>query len=67
MKGTSPEHPEVFMDSVAFGQRLSENARFQEMMDAIQPELDQALAGTKTVEQAMNDACDVVNSMITEQ
>jgi multiple sugar transport system substrate-binding protein len=67
MKGTSPEHPEVFMDSVAFGQRLSENARFQEMMDAIQPELDQALAGTKTVEQAMNDACDVVNSMIAEQ
>ncbi len=66
MKGTSPEHPEVFMDSTAFGQRLSENARFQEMMDAIQPELDQALAGTKSVEQAMTDACAVVDSMATE-
>lgn len=66
MKGTSPEHPEVFMDSTAFGQRLSEHPRFQEMMDAIQAELDQALAGTKTVEQAMTDACIVVDSMISE-
>jgi len=66
MKGTSPEHPEVFMTSTAFGFRLSEHPRFQEMMDAIQPELDQALAGTKTVEQAMNDACTVVDSMIAE-
>lgn len=64
MKGISPEHPEVFMTSTAFGQKLSENPRFQEMMDAIQPELDQALAGTKTVEQAMTDACTVVDSMI---
>ncbi len=66
MRGTSPEHPEVFMDSTAFGQRLSEHPRFQEMMDAIQAELDQALAGTKTVEQAMTDACIVVDSMISE-
>jgi multiple sugar transport system substrate-binding protein len=64
MKGTSPEHPEVFMTSTAFGQKLSEDPRFQEMMDSIQPELDQALAGTKTVEQAMNDACAVINPMI---
>lgn len=66
MKGTSPEHPEVFMDSTAFGQRLSEHPRFQEMMDAIQPELDQALAGTKTVEQAMTDACIAIDAMIAE-
>jgi multiple sugar transport system substrate-binding protein len=67
MKGTSPEHPEVFMTSTAFGQKLSEHPRFQEMMDAIQPELDQALAGTKTVEEAMNSACEVVNSMIASE
>jgi multiple sugar transport system substrate-binding protein len=66
MKGTSPEHPEVFMDSTAFGQRLSEHPRFQEMMDAIQPELDQALAGTKTVNQAMTDACVAIDAMIAE-
>ncbi len=64
MKGTSPEHPEVFMTSTAFGQKLSEHKRFSEMLGAIQPELDQALAGTKTVEQAMVDACTAVDSLI---
>lgn len=64
LKGSSPEHPEVFMDSVAFGQKLSESPRFSEMTDAIQAELDQAVAGTKTVQQAMTDACTAVDGMI---
>jgi ABC-type glycerol-3-phosphate transport system substrate-binding protein len=64
LKGTSPEHPEVFMNSVTFGQKLSESPRFSEMTDAIQAELDQAVAGTKTVQQAMTDACTAVDGMI---
>lgn len=63
MKGKSPEHPEVFLSSVSFGQKLSEHPRFSEMMDAIQPELDLALAGTKSVPDAMTAACAAVDRL----
>jgi multiple sugar transport system substrate-binding protein len=63
MKGQSPEHPEVFMSSVAFGQKLSENPHFAEMLDAIQPELDLALTGAKSVPDAMAEACAAVDKL----
>jgi multiple sugar transport system substrate-binding protein len=67
MKGQSPAHPEIFMSATAYGQKLSEHPRFQEILDAIQPELDLAMLGDKSVEDAMNAACDAVNAIIAEE
>jgi multiple sugar transport system substrate-binding protein len=66
MVGQSPAHPEVFMEAVQFGQRLPDHARFQEILDAIQPELDLALLGMQSVEDSMNNACDAINAILQE-
>jgi ABC-type glycerol-3-phosphate transport system substrate-binding protein len=55
------------MSATAYGQKLSEHPRFQEILDAIQPELDLAMLGDKSVEDAMNAACDAVNAIIAEE
>jgi multiple sugar transport system substrate-binding protein len=67
MKGQSPASPEVFMEATAFGQRLPDHARFQEILDAIQPELELALNGDKTVDEAMAAACTAIDAIVQEQ
>lgn len=66
MAGQSPAHPEIFMDATQFGQRLPDHARFQEILDAIQPELDLALIGQASVEDAMNNACTSIDAILQE-
>lgn len=67
MKGQSPSKPEIFMTATSYGKKLSEHPRFQEILDAIQPELDLAMTGKKTVEEAMNAACQAVNAILEDQ
>ncbi len=66
MKGQSPAHPEFFMSATSYGQKLPDHPRLQEILDAIQPELDLAYTGDKTVEEAMNAACEAVNAILGE-
>ncbi len=66
MAGQSPAHPEIFMEAIEFGQRLPDHARFQEILDAIQPELDLALIGEQSVADAMNNACTAVDAILQE-
>lgn len=67
MKGQSPAHPEFFMTATSYGKKLPDHPRFQEILDAIQPELDLALTGGKTVEEAMTAACAAVDAILAEQ
>lgn len=66
MKGQSPAHPEYFMSATSYGQKLPDHPRLQEILDAIQPELDLALMGDKTVEEAMTSACEAVDAILSE-
>lgn len=67
MKGQSPAHPEVFLNATSYGKKLPDHARFQEILDAIQPELDLALNGNKAVKDAMNSACGAVDSILAQK
>ncbi len=66
LAGQYPAHPEVFMEATAYGYKLPDHARLSEIQDIIQAELDLAMIGEKSVEQAMNDACTAVDSLLSE-
>ncbi len=67
MQGQSPASPQVFMEATEYGFRLSEHARFPEMLDAVTAELDLALTGAKSMEEAMSAACTTIDGIIAEQ
>jgi multiple sugar transport system substrate-binding protein len=67
MKGQSPAHPEIFLNATAYGKKLPDHARLQEIEDAIQPELDLVLSGKKSVKDAMNAACTAVDGVIAQK
>ena len=67
MKGQSPAHPEIFLNATAYGKKLPDHARLQEILDAIQPELDLALNGNKSVKETMAAACNSVNSILAQK
>jgi len=66
MTGISPAHPEVFMTATSYGKKLSQpqHASLDEILAAIQAELDLALNGQKTVPDAMSAASEAVNAII---
>lgn len=64
MRGLSPAHPEVFMSATSYGKKLSSTTHFDEILGAIQPELDLALLGKKTVYAAMTAASAAVNAIL---
>jgi multiple sugar transport system substrate-binding protein len=66
MKGQSPATPEIFMEATSYGKRLPDHPRFQEILDAIQPELDLIFIGKKTVEEGLTDACRAVDAIVQE-
>ncbi|MAT43296.1 MAG: hypothetical protein CL609_13230 [Anaerolineaceae bacterium] len=66
LEGQYPAHPEVFMEATSYGQKLPDHARLSEILDTIQAELDLAVLGDKSVEQAMTDACVAVDSLLSE-
>jgi multiple sugar transport system substrate-binding protein len=67
MAGQSPASPQVFMEATANGKRLPDHARFQEILDSIQPELELALNGDKSMEEAMAAACTAIDGILQEQ
>ncbi len=67
MQGQSPASPQIFMEATAYGRRLPDHARFGEILDAAQAELDLALVGDKTMEDAMNAACTAIDAILQEQ
>jgi multiple sugar transport system substrate-binding protein len=67
MAGQSPASPQVFMEATANGKRLPDHARFQEILDSIQPELELALNGDKSMEEAMTAACTSIDAILQEQ
>ncbi len=66
MKGQSPATPGIFMEATSYGKRLPDHPRFQEILDAIQPELDLIFIGKKTVEEGLTDACRAVDAIVQE-
>ncbi len=67
MQGQSPASPQVFMEATEYGKRLPDHARFQEILDSIQPELELALNGDKSMEEAMTAACTAIDGILQEQ
>ena len=66
MKGQSPATPEIFLEATSYGKRLPDHPRFQEILDAIQPELDLIFIGKKTVAEGLTAACQAVDAIIKE-
>lgn len=66
MEGKKPANAKVFLDSAEFAQSVPTHARWSEIADAISSQLDSALLGDITVEQAMQNACDVINPILAE-
>lgn len=67
MKGQSPASPEIFMEATSYGRRLPDHARFPEILDAVQAELDLAVTGEKPVPDAMAAACSAVDTILEDQ
>lgn len=66
MEGKKPANAKVFLDSAAFAESVPTHARWSEIADAISSQLDSALLGDITVEQAMQNACDTINPILAE-
>ncbi len=66
MEGKKPANAAVFLDSAAFAQSVPTHARWSEIADAISAQLDSALLGDITVEEAMQNACDTINPILAE-
>jgi len=66
MSGQSPAHPEAFMSATSYGKKLSSTIHFDEILGAIQPELDLILIGQKSVLDAMTAASAAVDAIIQE-
>jgi maltose-binding protein MalE len=54
------------MEATSYGQKLPDHARLSEILDTVQAELDLAVLGDKSVEQAMTDACTAIDSLLAE-
>lgn len=66
MIGQSPASPEIFMEATSYGYRLPDHARFQEILGAIQAELDLVMIGQKSVEDGMTAACVEVDALLQD-
>lgn len=67
MAGQSPASPQIFMEATAYGKRLPDHANFPMILDAVQAELDLALIGDKSMEDAMAAACVAVDAILQQQ
>ena len=66
LEGKQPEHASVFMDATSYAHMPPVHPKWQEIHDAIWPELELALLGDKTVEAAMQKACAAVDAILSE-
>jgi multiple sugar transport system substrate-binding protein len=66
LAGDDPEHALVFMEVQDYAVPQPVIAAWNQISDAIQPELDLALTQAKGVEDALNDACVGVNAALNQ-
>ncbi len=66
LAGDDPEHASVFMEAMAYAVPQPVHAHWQEIYDAIAPELDLAMSGQKDVTEALNAACAGVDSVLAQ-
>ncbi len=64
LAGSPPENAIVFMEAVNYAVTPPAHPRWSEIHDAIWPELELALLGEISVEEAVNNACIAVNGIL---
>jgi multiple sugar transport system substrate-binding protein len=64
LAGAPPENAIVFMEAVDYAVTPPAHPQWSEIHDAIWPELELALLGEITVEEAVNNACTAVNGIL---
>ena len=66
LSGKMPEHGEVFMSATSYAYLAPQHPKWPEISDAINSELESALSGNKSVNDALTAACEQVNNILTE-
>jgi len=66
LKGQNPEHSIVFMEVQDYAVPQPVHEHWQEIFDAISPEVDLALSNSKSVEDALNTACENANVVLNQ-
>jgi multiple sugar transport system substrate-binding protein len=64
LAGSSPEHASVFLEAMDYAVPQPVHANWNQIFDAIQPEIDLALAQSESVEDALKNACDGMNAVL---
>jgi multiple sugar transport system substrate-binding protein len=67
LAGDDPEHAIVFMEALDYAVAQPVHAKWQQINDAITPELDLALSKSESVTDALNNACEGINSVLSSQ
>lgn len=67
LAGDDPEHAIVFMEALDYAIAQPVHAKWQQINDAITPELDLAFSNSKSVTEALNNACEGINSVLSNQ
>lgn len=66
LAGAPPEHAIVFMEAMDYAVPQPVHANWQQIFDAIQPELDLALTQAESVKDALDNACVGVNAALNQ-
>ncbi len=66
LAGDDPEHAIVFMEVQDYAVPQPVHANWNQIFDAIQPELDLALTQAETVQEALDNACVGVNAALNQ-
>jgi multiple sugar transport system substrate-binding protein len=67
MEGKQPEHGALFMTATSYAHLPPVHPRWSEIHDSIWPELEMALLGETTVQDAMTTACKSVDAILAEK
>ena len=66
LAGSPPENAIVFMDATEYAMNPPKSPYWSELSDAIWPELELAMIGDITIEEAMANACIAVNNILEQ-
>ncbi len=64
LAGAPPEHASVFLEAMDYAVPQPVHEKWNEIYDAIQPEIDLALVRSESVEDALNNACQGMNAVL---
>ena len=67
LAGDDPEHAIVFMEVQDYAVPQPVHANWNQIFDAIQPQLDLALSQSITVQEALDTACEGVNAALNQE